>query len=149
MELRAGDARATILPGAGAAFARLDHAGRAMLVPVPDGADPNRGFHGSFLMAPWTNRLDGGRIAVAGVEHRMPVNRPEEDTAIHGFLRDMAWDVQQAGQSHLVLGCGFDRPPFAGTARLEARLAADHLALSVSLTNRAPAPTPMGLGWHP
>ena len=149
MELRAGDARAVILPEAGAAFARLDHCGRALLVPVPDGADPNSGFHGSFLMAPWTNRLDGGRIAVAGVTHHMPVNRPAENTAIHGFLREMAWDVLEAGAAHLVMRCAFDRAPFTGTARLEARLAADHLSLSIGLTNGGAVPTPMGFGWHP
>jgi aldose 1-epimerase len=149
MELRAGDARAVILPEAGVAFARLDHCGRALLVPVPDGADPNSGFHGSFLMAPWTNRLDGGRIAVAGVTHHMPVNRPAENTAIHGFLREMAWDVLEAGAAHLVMRCAFDRAPFTGTARLEARLAADHLSLSVRLTNGGTVPTPMGFGWHP
>ena len=149
MELRAGDARAVILPEAGAAFARLDHNGRALLVPVPEGADPNSGFHGSFLMAPWTNRLDGGRIAAAGVTHHMPVNRPDENTAIHGFLREMAWDVLEAGASHLVMGCAFDRAPYTGTARIEVRLAAEHLVLSVSLANRGALPTPMGFGWHP
>ena len=149
MELRAGDARAVILPEAGAAFARLDHDGRALLVPVPDGADPNSGFHGSFLMAPWTNRLDGGRIAVAGITHHMPVNRPAENTAIHGFLREMAWDVLDAGASHLVMSCAFDRTPFTGTARIEVRLTPDHLLLSVSLANRGTVPTPMGFGWHP
>ena len=149
MELRAGDARAAILPEAGAAFARLDHRGRALLVPLPDGADPNSGFHGSFLMAPWTNRLDGGRIAVAGITHHMPINRPAENTAIHGFLREMAWDVLEAGASHLVMGCAFDRAPFTGTARIEARLAADHLALSVRLANAGRVATPMGFGWHP
>lgn len=149
MELRAGDARAVILPEAGAAFARLDHRGRALLVPLPDGADPNSGFHGSFLMAPWTNRLDGGRIGVAGVTHHMPINRPAENTAIHGFLREMAWDVLEAGASHLVMGCAFDRAPFTGAARIEARLAADHLLLSVRLTNGGTEPTPMGCGWHP
>lgn len=147
--LRSGTATATILPAQGAAFAALTFAGRELLRPVPPGEDPNRGFHGAFLMAPWTNRLDGGRIVVAGTEHRMPVNRPEEDTALHGFLREMAWDVAQAAADRLVLTCGFDRAPFTGRARLEARIAPDHLALDVGLTNLGGVPTPMGFGWHP
>lgn len=149
MELRAGDARAVILPEAGAAFTRLDHGGYPLLVPVPEGADPNGGFHGSFLMAPWTNRLDGGCIAVAGVPHRMPINRPAENTAIHGFLREMACDVLEAGASHLIMRCAFDRAPFTGMARIGVRLAPDHLMLSVSLANRGTVSTPMGFGWHP
>jgi aldose 1-epimerase len=147
--IRAGDALATILPEKGAAFTRLEAAGHAILRPTPDGADPNRGFHGSFLMAPWTNRLDGGRIEVAGTLHRMPVNRPEEGTAIHGFLREMAWDVVDSAPDRLVLERGFDRAPFTGRARLAARIAPDHLALDVALTNDGSVPTPMGFGWHP
>jgi aldose 1-epimerase len=83
--LRAGAAEAVILPEAGGALTRLTLAGRDLVVPVPADADPNRGFHGAFLMAPWTNRLDGGRIVVDGAEHRMPINRPDENTALHGF----------------------------------------------------------------
>lgn len=149
MRLVAGTAEAVILPEQGAAFARLAHAGRDLLVPVPAGADPNRGFHGSFLMAPWTNRLDGGRIVVAGAEHRMPLTRPQENTAIHGFLRDLPWQVVEARADAATLECRFDRAPFAGVARLVVRLAPDHLALAVSLTNQGAVPTPMGFGWHP
>jgi aldose 1-epimerase len=79
----------------------------------------------------------------------MPINRPDEDTAIHGFLREMAWEVLAAEEDRLLLGCRFDRAPFTGQARLEARLAPDHLALSVTLTNDGAVPTPMGFGWHP
>ena len=147
--LNAGDAIATILPERGAAFTRLDALGRHILKPMPDGADPNGGFHGSFLMAPWTNRLDAGRILVNGVEHRMPINRPEENTAIHGFLREMAWEVEDAAPDRLLLSRRFDRDPFKGIARMEARIAPDHLALDIALTNEGAAPTPMGFGWHP
>ncbi|HEV7265892.1 MAG TPA: aldose epimerase [Falsiroseomonas sp.] len=149
VELRAGGATAVILPEQGAAFARLAVDGRDLLVPVPPGADPNTGFRGSFLMAPWTNRLDGGRIVVAGVEHRMPINRPAEDNALHGFLREMAWNVVEADAGRVLLDCRFDRAPFAGTATLAATLAADHLSLDVTLTNGAAGPVPMGFGWHP
>lgn len=147
--LRAGDAEAAILPEHGAAFTRLAWQGRDLLRPVPQGADPNRGFHGSFLMAPWTNRLDGGRIRANGIVHRMPINRPEEDTAIHGFLRDIAWEIADSTSKRLVLACRFDRPPFNGRAELIIRLAPDHLALSIMLTNGSNSPMPMGFGWHP
>jgi aldose 1-epimerase len=148
-ELRAGDASALILPERGAAFARLDHAGRALLAPLPEGAEPGRGFFAAFLMAPWTNRLDAGRITVAGVEHHLPVNRPEENTAIHGFLRDMPWTVSDQRGGAVVLDCDFDRAPFTGRARMAVRLHADHLAMDFALTNGAAVPVPMGFGWHP
>jgi aldose 1-epimerase len=149
LTLRAGAAETVIWPDRGAAFARLACAGRDLLVPVPDGADPNTGFRGSFLMAPWTNRLDGGRILVGGAEHRMPINRPAEHNSLHGFLREMAWTVLDAAADHAVLECRFDRAPFAGSARMQVGIAPDHLALTVALTNGGTVPTPMGFGWHP
>ena len=149
IELAAAGARATILPEAGASFTHLSVAGRDVLVPAAAGSEPNRGFHGSFLMAPWTNRLDGGRIMVAGVEHRMAVNRPEEGTALHGFLRELAWELREANATGAELACGFERGPFTGAAVMRIRLAEDHLALAVSLTNRGGLPAPMGFGWHP
>jgi aldose 1-epimerase len=147
--LRAGAAEAIVLPDRGAAVARLLHQGRDLVVPVPAGADPNRGLHGAFLMAPWTNRLDGGRIVVGGVEHRMPVNRPDEGNALHGFLRELPWSVADSAADSLLLTCDFDHAPFRGTGRFAIRLAEDHLRLELRLTNTASAPTPMGIGWHP
>ncbi|WP_170985045.1 aldose epimerase [Roseomonas sp. AR75] len=149
IRLEAGDAAALILPEQGAALARLDHAGRALVAPLPEGAEPGRGWFAAFLMAPWTNRLDAGRFTASGVEHRMPINRPEENTAIHGFLRDMPWTVREASADAAVLDCSFDRAPFKGSARMTLRLHPDHLAMSFALTNHGAAPVPMGFGWHP
>jgi aldose 1-epimerase len=149
LTLRAGDWQARLLPAQGAAFAALRLAGRDLIVPIPEGAEPGAGFHGAFWMAPWTNRLDGGRIACGGVLHHMPVNRPAERTALHGFLRDLPWAVEQAAPDRAVLACRFDRPPFRGTARLAVALSPQGLALDVALTNGAAVATPMGIGWHP
>jgi aldose 1-epimerase len=147
--LRAGTAEATLLPERGAAFSRLTDAARDLLAPIPDGADPNAGPHGAFLMAPWTNRLDGGRIVVAGVEHRMPVNRAQDNTAIHGFVREQPWRIVQSLADAAELACDFARPPFAGGARMTIRLKPDSLALTIELSNGGDAPAPMGFGWHP
>jgi aldose 1-epimerase len=147
--LRAGEAEATILPERGAALVRLTHGMRDLIVPVPAGADPNRGLHGAFLMAPWTNRLDGGRIRVNGVEYRMPINRPDEGTALHGFVRELPWSVEEATGHRAVLACSFDRPPFRGRVRLTATLSDDRFEISTVLANTSNWPTPMGIGWHP
>jgi aldose 1-epimerase len=147
--LRAAGWEAVLLPGQGAAFAALRHAGRDILAPIPAGEDPNRGFHGAFLMAPWTNRLDGGRIVVAGAEHRLPVNRPQEGTAIHGLLRDLPWQVTEIAEDRAVLGCALDHPPFRCAARIEVALSEAGLSLSLALSNLADVATPLGIGWHP
>jgi aldose 1-epimerase len=149
LHLAAAGWHATLLPDQGAAFARLAHDGRELLVPIPSGGDPNAGFHGSFLMAPWTNRLDGGRIVVGGREWRMPINRPAEGNALHGLFRTRPWQVEQSTDDHAVLTCALDHPPFRCAARMEVALSAAGLSLTVALTNTGEAPTPIGHGWHP
>jgi aldose 1-epimerase len=62
LDLAAGGWAARLLPEQGAAFGRLTRDGQDVLAPVPDGADPNTAMAGAFWMAPWTNRLNGGRV---------------------------------------------------------------------------------------
>src|SRR5688572_1862479 len=101
--LEGGGWIARLLPEQGGAFAALAWRGRDVLVPLPLGADPNAGFAGAFTMAPWANRLDGGLLPVAGIGYRLPVNRPEDGTAIHGLSRDRPWEAEQAARDAAVL----------------------------------------------
>lgn len=151
--LEGGGWTASLLPDAGGAMATLAYRGRDVLAPLPLGADPNATFRGAFVMAPWTNRLDRGLLPFAGTEHRLPINRREDDTAIHGLARDRPWTVRHTEPAHAVLtqeldGAGFGLP-WHYSARLEARLEDGVAAVSLSLSNRGPLPFPFGLGWHP
>jgi aldose 1-epimerase len=151
--LAGGGWTASLLPEAGGAVASLAFRGRDVLAPLPLGADPNTSFCGAFVMAPWANRLDRGLLPVAGIEHRVPVNRREDDTAIHGLARDRPWAVQQATPSRAVLAQELDGAalglPWRYAARLEVGLGEAGAAVALSLSNRAPLPFPFGLGWHP
>jgi len=147
--LESGGWTAALLPEQGAAFAALTRDGQDLIVPVPKGGDPNQGFHSGYWMGPWTNRLDAGRIVVDGVAHHMPINRPAENNALHGFFRDMPWQVESAHADRTVLVLAFDRAPFRGIARIEAGLSPGGLTLEFMLTNKADVATPMGFGWHP
>jgi len=141
--------KAALDPERGAAFTSLTHAGRDVIVPVADSEDPNKGFHGAFWMGPWTNRLDAGRITVASRLWQMPINRPGENTALHGFIRDHPWRVLASGADSAELALSFDTPPFRGEATLLVRLGPTGLVLRMSLRNTSEVPTPMGFGWHP
>lgn len=149
MILAAGDWRAELVPEAGVAFRSLTMAGQDVLRRIPAGADPNNGFHGAFIMAPWTNRLEDGRIAVGGVEYRMPINRPAEGNALHGFIRDLAWLAEEQDATRAAFTCALDHAPFRCAARLVVALSDAGLTFALSLTNTGDAPTPMGFGWHP
>ncbi len=149
LTLRHGAWEAVILPAQGALFAALRHAGRDLLVPEPPDDGPRRHWRGAFLMVPWANRLDGGRLPVQGTIHHLPRNSPDGEHAIHGFARDRAFAVEQAGTAAAVLVQHLDHPPFRCTTRLEVALRDDGLQLRLAVTNRADVPVPTGLGWHP
>ena len=124
-----------------------------MLAPLPLGADPNASFAGAFLMAPWANRLDEGRLPVGGTTWHLPVNRPHDGTAIHGLVRDAAWTAAEAGASRAVLLQQGDAEavgvPWHWRARLEVALDAGGISLALGLTNAGTLPFPFGCGWHP
>ncbi len=153
LALAGGDWAATLLPGLGGAFASLAWHGRDVLVPLPLGADPTASFAGAFVMAPWANRLDGGRLPVLGREYRLPINRPQDDTAIHGLSRDRPWSVAMAAPARAVLAQQVDTTeaglPWRYAARLDVALGGGGVAIALALTNLGDRPAPFGLGWHP
>ncbi|TCZ62906.1 aldose epimerase family protein [Roseicella aquatilis] len=153
LRLAGGAWEAVLLPAQGAAFARLAWRGTEVLAPLPSGADPNGSFAGAFLMAPWTNRLDEGRLPVGGTTWHLPVNRPADATAIHGLLRDAAWTVAESdGARAVLLQAGSAEPagvPWRWEARLEVALGAAGLVVGLTLGNAGALPFPFGCGWHP
>ncbi|MFZ4405867.1 MAG: aldose epimerase [Paracraurococcus sp.] len=153
LALAGGGWEATLLPGQGAAFARLAWRGIEVLAPVPQGADPNRSFAGAFLMAPWANRLAEGRLPVGGTTWYLPINRPDDDTAIHGMLRDRPWMVAESDASRAVLTQQGDAEsvgiPWHWHARLEVALGAAGATLALTLANAGTQSFPFGCGWHP
>jgi aldose 1-epimerase len=153
LELARGDWQAQLLPEQGAAVAQLAWQGRDVLVPLPLGADPTASFAGAFVMLPWTNRLDGGRLPVAGMVYHLPVNRPEDGTAIHGLARDRAWAIESQAGDRCMLTQALDGTaeglPYSYRAQLSLGLGNDGAHLSIVVTNTADQPFPFGLGWHP
>jgi aldose 1-epimerase len=151
--LEGGGWAATLLPAQGGAMARLAFRGIDVLVPLPLGADPNASFCGAFVMAPWANRLDGGKLPFAGIPYRLPINRPTDDTAIHGLVRDAPWQVEHSAPSRVVLVQAGNAEahglPWHWAARLEVTLAASGAMVGLTVSNAGALPFPFGCGWHP
>jgi len=148
IEIAGGAWRAVLLPERGGSLAALSHAGRDVLVPLPPGADPNDTWAGAFVMLPWANRLDEGRLPHPGGLHRFPCNRVEERTALHGFAREHPWTVERHDPDRAVLSQSLTEGPYAYEARLEVSLG-ESFRLSLSVTNQGADGTPYGTGWHP
>ena len=105
------------------------------------------------LLAPWPNRIDGGRYAFEGASYQLDLSEPARGNAIHGLTRWAGW--QPAGQTadavqlrHVLYG----RPgyPFCLELTAEYRVSpADGLRVSVTAGNAGSRPAPYGTGSHP
>ncbi len=150
LELANQDWAVALLPEQGGAMARLAWRGIELLQPLPLGADPNASFCGAFLMLPWANRLDAGRLPFAGTDYQLPVNRAVDNTAIHGIARDLPWVVESASPTSIVLRqlMADAALPWRYAAQLTVTIGAD-VAIALSVENLAEQPFPFGCGWHP
>ena len=148
LQLAGGAWEAVLWPARGGALAALRHAGQDLLVPLAGGADPNASWAGAFLMLPWTNRLDEGRLAWPGGTHHFPCDRVAERTALHGLSRLHPWAVEHAAADAAVLVQRLHAPPYHYEARLHVTLGAA-FRLSLAVTNLGVEGMPFGSGWHP
>ena len=139
-----------VVAGQGGALRAYRVAGRDVIVPLGPGL-PTSGLHGAVL-APWPNRLDGGRYVFDGVQHQVPVNEPARDNANHGFVHDMDWHLTRAGEDTATATVLLETPPgYPFTIELAVRyaLADDGLTATTTVTNRGGTHAPFGIGFHP
>jgi len=148
--------RAVILPRAGAGMRSLRVRASGgewseLLTAVDGRPDPTvlpQGT-GSFIMAPWPNRIRDGVLHANGAELQLPKNL--DPHAIHGTVRDREWRVVASTTSSATLDASLTSPwPSRGTVTYEVSL--DGPSLRQSLTVEAAEgeqPFPAGFGWHP
>ncbi len=105
----------------------------------------------SFLMIPYSNRIENGCFTFQGREYRL---QNSEEHAIHGDVRSRAWRV--AGITNDKLICNFDSQdhgainwPWPFTVEAGYELNDTTFSCSIRLTNSASEPAPAGFGWHP
>ncbi len=147
--------RVEVLPAIGAGLGAMDVRG-------PDGAwcplmrrapRDERWFNNlsCYLLAPWPNRIAGGRFTWRGREHRVSPDW-SDGTAIHGLVKDKPWAIVERSPVSAVLairfGAGADWPwAFECVARYE--VLGDGLAARLTVRNAGGGPMPAGAGFHP
>lgn len=105
------------------------------------------------LLAPWPNRIDGGRYVFAEASFQLDLSEPARGNAIHGLTRWTGWqaaahapDLVQLG--HLLHG----RPGYPFCIELTARYRLDAetgLQVTIMARNAGSRPAPYGTGCHP
>src|SRR5208282_4008669 len=105
------------------------------------------------LLAPWPNRVDGGRYVFGGTEHQLALTEPARANAIHGLTRWKAWTVIRQDASAVLLRSaphGQQGYPFCLESDAEYRLdAGDGLHVAITARNRGSRAAPYGTGSHP
>jgi len=104
------------------------------------------------VLAPWPNRLDGGRYAFGGREGRAAIDEPEHGNAIHGLVRWLPWSVGSEAHDAVALTCVLSaQPAYPWRLELEVayRLGPEGLEVRTTATNASVAPAPFGIGFHP
>ncbi len=104
------------------------------------------------VLAPWPNRLDGGRYVFHGVTGRAALDEPEHGNAIHGLVRWIPWLALRRAEGAITLGCTlFPQPayPWQVEVAVEYRLENEGLVATATATNRSEATAPFGIGFHP
>jgi aldose 1-epimerase len=134
----------------GATLRTLSHAGVALL----DGFESTEraGDGRGQVLAPWPNRIDGGRYTFGGREVQAPLNETERKTAIHGLVRWLPWTCVDQQSDSVTLRCTvFPQPGYEWQLDVEVTYAVGDEGLSVAIraTNVDDVLLPLGVGCHP
>lgn len=162
IELRAGAARARLVPHAGGRVSTLRLAGRGaaadeaceVLFPYPeDFFDPLRWAKGGiYPLMPYSGRIAQARLRFGGREIPLPPHPDSAPHTLHGNAQGLAWELVSRGDAHAELR--LDSPacaawPWRYEAHQSMRLEADRLTIEVALRNADATPMPGGIGVHP
>ncbi len=123
---------------------------------TPEEIIENEGSKSSIL-APFPNRIADGKFEFNGDVYQFPINMPEENNAIHGFIEHEGFEVvsdeknEYGGRLALRHTYPGDKAyfPFPFSLDVIYELSENTLTCTVNVTNNGSTELPFGLGWHP
>ena len=105
------------------------------------------------LLAPWPNRIDGGRYAFGGTEFQLALTEPARGNAIHGLTRWTAWSLVSHDADSVLLRStphGYQGYPFGLEIEAGYRVHPEGgLHVAIAARNRGSHAAPYGTGSHP
>src|SRR5215813_5177737 len=148
--ISAGDYSATVTE-LGAGLREFRYRDRPVI--TEDGPDELPPGASGQLLAPWPNRIDGGRYAFEGVSYQLDLSEPGRGNAIHGLTRWAGWQpAARAADAVQLRHVLYGRPgyPFCLELTAEYRVSpAGGLRVRVTAGNAGSRPAPYGTGSHP
>ena len=107
---------------------------------------------GSFPLVPFSNRVAKAQLQWQGTDHPIIKMGTTEEHAMHGVAWQRPWEVLEASDDFAMLSHEHKADaawPFAFDVSQVFKLDGHTLLMTLSITNQAPSPAPVGLGWHP
>ena len=110
-------------------------------------------YYGSYIMAPWSNRIVRGVFEFEGKRYTLRKNFPDR-TAIHGDVRTRPWSVEVATDKKFEAALDSRHfPDFNCPFKLKFRhtleLIENRLNMALSIENVDQRRIPVGFGFHP
>jgi aldose 1-epimerase len=143
-----GPLEVTVLPEAGARIHRLRAFGHDVFLTPVDPAkhldDPF--FWGSYVMAPWCNRIEARPTRIGARVVELAPNFPD-GTAIHGQVYVRPWT--HTGDGAFRISGGGDGWPWTYDVAMDFGIVGATLRIDLRLTNTSSDPMPAGMGIHP
>lgn len=147
--LRAGDYEA-VIASVGASLRSLTFGGRDLVVPFD--ADEVRPSYRGATLAPWPNRVVGGRYVFAGVERQLALTEPPRSHALHGLAGWLDYVATDKGSSHVTLAATIEPQtgyPWRIVVETTFSVQDGGVAQTVRATNASPDAAPWGTAPHP
>lgn len=105
-----------------------------------------------IFLIPFPNRVRNGKFSFEGRGYQLPLNKPLENNAIHGFIWNRKFAMEET-EGSVILSHDFkgDFPgfPFSFLTRIQYDLSASKCAVKISVSNTGEIAMPLGIGWHP
>jgi aldose 1-epimerase len=139
IQIRSGKSQATI-SAIGCALVSLTLEGAAV---IPEPASPRHPYHG-VLLAPWPNRIRGGKYALGGKNYQLAVNE-DFGNALHGLLFDRQAILESQSPDSITLVSEIVSSPsypWSLTVRISFSIRSDGLRVETTATNNSAHPAP-------
>ena len=135
---------------AGAALKRLT-VGGTDLITITTGHDLNP-YADGLVMAPWANRIDGGKWKLDGQELQLEINDPSMNNAIHGLVSQSVFEIANQTESSLTLAALIQPTsgyPFKLEISVTYQLTSDGIDVTHHAKNLSDQAAPFVVGAHP
>jgi aldose 1-epimerase len=111
----------------------------------------------NILLIPFPNRICDGTYNFEGKTYKLPINKPKEQNAIHGFVWNKHFEITESLllEHKAIITLQYQYPgdyegfPFPFRTQLRYTLSENELIIAIHITNTGTSGMPLGIGWHP